>query len=68
MESLFQFFDDVDDWFVATGARLRRSLSRRPPERRQAPRIAEITPEPASQHVVHGNSKNYRGNISSKQL
>jgi len=46
MEILFQFFDEVDDFIIATARRLQRSLSPRPPERRQVLRTPDITAKP----------------------
>jgi len=40
MESLFQFFDDVEDFIIATTLRLRRFLARKPRERRRTPRTS----------------------------
>jgi hypothetical protein len=48
METLFQFFDEVDDFIIATALRLQRLLSPRPQERRQVPRTPDITPKPTS--------------------
>ena len=48
METLFQFFDEVDDFIIATAFRLQRLLSPRPQERRQVPRTHLTLP--SSQH------------------
>jgi len=43
MENLFKFLDYVEDLVIAAAWRLRRALSRRPRERRRAPRIRLAT-------------------------
>jgi len=48
MEILFQFFDEADDFIIATALRLQRLLSPRPPERRQVLRTPDITAKPTS--------------------
>ena len=45
MEFLLQFFDEVEDFVIATSLRLLRSLSRKPRERRQIPRTSDMTRE-----------------------
>lgn len=47
MEMLFQFFDEIDDYIVATALRLQRKLSPKPRERRRHPRPS-VAPNPAS--------------------
>ena len=42
METLFQFFDNVEDAIVAMALRLRRFLTRRPQERRQVARTPMV--------------------------
>ena len=42
MESLFQFFDNVEDAIVAMALRLRRLLTRRPKERRRVARTPMV--------------------------
>jgi len=52
METLFQFFDNVEDAIVAMALRLRRVLTRRPKERRRVARTPMVKsqdeePQPA---------------------
>ena len=42
METLFQFFDNVEDAIVAMALRLRRVLTRRPKERRRVARTPMV--------------------------
>ncbi|MDH3417339.1 MAG: hypothetical protein OEM64_13600 [Gammaproteobacteria bacterium] len=42
METLFQFFDNVEDAIVAMALRLRRFLTRRPQERRRVARTPMV--------------------------
>ena len=44
METLFQFFDNIEDAIVAMALRLRRFLTRRPKERRQVARTPMVKP------------------------
>lgn len=44
METLFQFYDETEDFVIATALRLRRSLAWKPRERRRVPRTS---PAPA---------------------
>jgi len=55
METLIQFVDEVEDVIVATAFRIRRSLSLRPRERRQVPRLSETSARPT--HVQAGSSR-----------
>jgi len=55
MESLFQLFDEVEDYIVATAIRLRRSLTRRPRERRRVCRTSPATSE--RRHSLLAGSK-----------
>ncbi|MBT8084084.1 MAG: hypothetical protein HKP32_11850 [Woeseia sp.] len=50
MESMFKFFDTVDEFIIAMMIRLQRSLSRTPHERRKICRPSVITPVPISAH------------------
>lgn len=43
MESLFQIYDEVEDAILTTVVRLRRSLARKPRERRRVARLPETT-------------------------
>ena len=52
MERLFQFFDDLDDFIIATALRLQRTLSRKPRERRKVPRTIEIALNPTSTYCL----------------
>ena len=45
METLFQFFDNVEDAIVAMALRLRRFLTRRPQERRRVARTPMVKPQ-----------------------
>ena len=45
METLFQFFDNVEDAIVAMALRLRRFLARRPQERRRVARTPMVKPQ-----------------------
>ena len=54
MEILFQFFDEVDDFIIATAVRLQRLLSPSPRERRQVPRTRLTLP--SSQHPLLAES------------
>lgn len=47
MEMLIKFFDEIEDFVVATAMRLQRKLSRKAPERRHAPRTP-VSPNPSS--------------------
>ena len=50
MERLFQFFDELDDFIIATVLRLQRLLSWKPRERRKVPRTIEIGTNPTFTH------------------
>jgi len=54
METLFQFFDEVDDFIIATVFRLQRLLSPSPQERRQVPKTHLTLP--SSQHPLLAES------------
>jgi hypothetical protein len=54
MEILFQFFDVVDDFIIATAFRLQRLLSPTTQERRQVPRTRLTLP--TSQHPLLAES------------
>jgi len=43
METLFQFYDETEDFVIATALRLRRSLAWKPRERRRVPRTSSAT-------------------------
>ena len=51
METLFQFFDEVDDFIIATAFRLQRLLSPSPQERQQVPRTRPTLP-PSQQPLL----------------
>jgi hypothetical protein len=51
METLFQFFDDVDDLIFATAFRMQRALSWQPKERRKVPRTRLAIP-PGQQLIL----------------
>jgi len=40
METLFQFYDETEDFIIATVLRVRRSLAWKPRERRRVPRTS----------------------------
>ena len=46
MESLFQIYDEVEDAILTAVIRLRRSLARKPRERRRVARLPESTAKP----------------------
>ena len=54
METLFQFFDEVDDFIIAMVVRMQRFLSPRPQERRQIPRTHLTLPP--NQHPLLAKS------------
>jgi len=54
MECLFKFFDELDDFIIATALCLQRLLSWKPRERRKVPRMNEIATNPTS---IHGLSE-----------
>jgi len=48
MEYLFQFFDELDDFVIATALRLQRMLCWKPRERRKVPRPIELATDRTS--------------------
>ncbi|MGB5333859.1 MAG: hypothetical protein WBM80_11345 [Woeseiaceae bacterium] len=54
METLFQFFDNVEDAIIAMALRLRRFLTRRPKERRRVARTPMVKPQ--GQDSLHADS------------
>ncbi len=55
MESLIQFFDDVEDFFIATALRLRRSLARKPRERRRTLRTKSAASQGQKSHSANSD-------------